>query len=70
LGKASNMDDRIRFGSKEENNVRREQAFLALTPSERLEWFLRSFGAVRNIRSGKKDSSGNFTISKRDAAVR
>lgn len=63
------MDKRIRFGTKEEHNARRERAFLALSPSERLAWFLRSFTrhgspelAVRN--------TGNFIIRKRCDGVR
>lgn len=47
-------DDRIHFETKEESNARRERAFLALTPGERLMWFLRSFesGTTRMRKSG------------------
>lgn len=63
------MDKRIRFGTKEEHNARRERAFLALSPSERLIWFLRSF-----TRHGSSElverNVGNFIIRKRRDGVR
>ncbi len=37
------MDDRIRFETKEESNARRVKEFFEMTPSQRFEWFLRSF---------------------------
>lgn len=64
------MDKRIHFGTKEEHNARREQAFLALTPAERFMWFLRSFDGPRpaHLRKAKRDK-GNFVIRK-DEPVR
>jgi hypothetical protein len=54
------MDHRIRFETKEQSNVRRQQAFLDLSPSERFLWFLRSFdeGTPRN----PKAANNNFVI--------
>ncbi|HMN05946.1 MAG TPA: hypothetical protein PKD45_09480 [Flavobacteriales bacterium] len=64
------MDKRVHFGTKEEHNARREQAFLALTPAERFMWFLRSFAGPRpaHMRKAKQDK-GNFVINK-DGPVR
>jgi hypothetical protein len=54
------MDHRIRFETKEQSIVRRQQAFLDLSPSERFLWFLRSFdeGTPRN----PKAANNNFVI--------
>ncbi|HPF91002.1 MAG: hypothetical protein H6590_08180 [Flavobacteriales bacterium] len=60
------MDKRIRFETKEESNTRREREFLALTPSERLQWFLRSF----NARVQEDRPTDNFIIRKRDHGLR
>ncbi|MBP6644085.1 MAG: hypothetical protein KA186_13405 [Flavobacteriales bacterium] len=60
------MDKRITFETKEESNARREREFLALTPSERYHWFLRSFqGRVQEDRPTK-----NFIIRKRVDGLR
>ncbi len=64
------MDQRIRFETKEENNARREREFLALSPAERVMWFLRSFNGRRMDRASEEDKSGNFIIRKRADAVR
>ena len=64
------MDARIRFETKDESNARREQAFLALSPNERFEWFLRSFGRHRAGVEKEERSSDNFIIRKRDHGVR
>ena len=56
------MDKRIRFETKEESNARGEREFLALTPSERMQWFLRSL----NARVQEDRRTDNFIIRKRD----
>jgi hypothetical protein len=64
------MDGKIRFETKEESNARREAAFLALPPAERLLWFLRSFnGRQVGPTDQAKDRSGHFIIQKRIDAV-
>lgn len=64
------MDGRIRFETKDEGNARREQAFLALSPAERFEWFLRSF-VDRAVAIAKvRPATGNFIICKRSDALR
>lgn len=58
------MDKRIRFETKERSNARREKEFLALTPSQRFQWFLASFeGRVSNEEPHR--SKGNFIIRQR-----
>ena len=64
------MDTGIRFESKEECNARREREFLALSPAERVMWFLRSFNDRNGAPKEHEDTSGNFIIRKRDDAVR
>lgn len=64
------MDKRIRFETKEEANARREREFMALTPGERLEWFLRSFNGRGNEDPGRGRRKGNFVIEKRIVALR
>jgi hypothetical protein len=65
------MDPKIRFETKEESNARREAAFLALPPAERLLWFLRSFnGHQVGPTNQANDRSGHFIIQKRADAVR
>ena len=64
------MDERIRFETKEEANERRRRAFLALAPSERFQWFLRSFeGRAAGARS-EGEANGNFIIQKRRDPLR
>ena len=63
------MDSRIRFETKEDSNARRERAFLALSPSERLMWFLRSFNGRGTV--VPEDRSRHHVIrKKKDDAVR
>ena len=62
------MDPRIRFETKDESNARRERAFLTLSPSERLMWFLRSFNS--RAATGSEDRSHHFIIRRKDDAVR
>lgn len=57
-------DERIHFGTKPENNARREREFLALTPAERFLWFLRSFDK-RHDRNAKERPTRNFVIRKK-----
>ena len=64
------MDPRIRFETKEESNARQEREFLALPPSERVMWFLRSFNGRVSASAMREDKSGNFVIRKRNDAVR
>lgn len=61
------MDKRIRFVTKEEFNARREREFMALSPGERFQWFLRSFdGRVSEVPSAN-ERRGNYIIRKKDA---
>lgn len=62
------MDERIRFETKEESNARREREFLALTPSQRFEWFLRSFPPIDPNASERPTE--NFVIRKKKKYVR
>ena len=64
------MDSRISFGTKEETNARREREFLALTPAERLLWFLKSFeGRVTNEPEDAQNND-NFIVSRKKDALR
>ena len=62
------MDKRIRFETKEESNARREREFLALSPAERVLWFLRSFNGRGPV--VPEDRSRHFIIRKKDDTVR
>ncbi len=62
------MDSRIRFETKEESNARREREFLALPPSDRVMWFLRSFNGQEQ--AAPKDRSRHFIIRKKEDEVR
>lgn len=58
---------KIYFATKEENNRRRQEEFLKLTPVERLESFLRdaSINAALPQKEGNShpnDKKGNFLI--------
>ncbi len=64
------MDKRIHYGTKEENNARREREFLALTPHERFMWFLRSFDRPPGNAPRKTGNSSNFIVRKRHDALR
>ncbi len=60
----------IRFETKEESNARRVREFLALSPSERLLSFLRSFDMPYVIVSTTTEDKGNFIIRRRTDALR
>ncbi len=62
------MDPRIRFETKEESNARREREFMALTPSERFMWFLRSFPPIDP--SAPERPTKNYVIRKKRDVVR
>jgi hypothetical protein len=62
------MDKRIRFETKEESNKRREEEFLAMTPSERFMWFLRSFPEADP--NAPERPTENFVIRKKKDHVR
>ena len=62
------MDKRIRFETKEESNARREAEFLAMTPNERFEWFLRSFPPIDP--NATEPPTENFVIRKKPKDVR
>lgn len=61
------MGKRIRFETKEESNARREREFMALTPHERLQWFLRSFDGRVPLAPDAAQKKGNFVIHKKNA---
>jgi len=61
---------KIRFETKEESNARREREFLALSPSERLLSFLRSFDMPHVMVSAATEDKGNFIIRRRSDALR
>lgn len=63
------MDRRIFIGTKSDHNARREAEFLALSPADRFNWFLRSFDG-REAADHPNDHKGNFIIRKRRDAVR
>lgn len=63
------MDKRITLTRKEESNKEREEQFMALTPSQRFDWFIRCLGSGFGATSGKEDQ-GNFVITKKADAVR
>ena len=55
------------FSTKEENNKRREKAFLALSPVKRLESFLRMVSEFHILPKNdreihKNDGKGNFVL--------
>jgi hypothetical protein len=64
------MDKRIRLGTKEELNAERERAFLALTPNERLMWFLNSFNKHVVTDPDAVEKKGNFILEKRGDGLR
>jgi hypothetical protein len=63
------MDKRIRFETKEEANARREREFMALSPGERFQWFLRSFDGRVSHGLSANERKGNFIIRKKDALL-
>ena len=56
------MKKEIFFGTKEENNARREAEFLALTPFERLQWFFKMVGKANH--SNENEKKGNLILYK------
>lgn len=58
------MDERIRFGTKDELNTERERAFLAQEPYERLMWFLRSFNERMVADPMAVERKDNFILEK------
>ncbi|MCW5900011.1 MAG: hypothetical protein KIT10_12150 [Flavobacteriales bacterium] len=60
----------LRFETKAESNARREREFLALSPSERLLSFLRSFDLPHVVKGWVEESKGNFIIRRRKDALR
>ena len=64
------MDERIRFGTKDELNAERERAFLALEPMERLKWFLDSFNGRTAVDPQAVEKKGNFILETRRDGLR
>lgn len=58
------MDTRISFSTKAESNKAREQAFLALTPSQRFQAFIKSLDELKGFQSQsiKLNTNNNFII--------
>lgn len=53
------------FATKEENNQRREDEFLALSYAERLEWFFAMLDEIEFIGEDKthpNEAKGNFIL--------
>lgn len=61
---------KIVFATKEENNLRREKEFLALTPSQRFMQFLRMVSSVNQFETrATGESRGNFVVEKNDSKL-
>jgi hypothetical protein len=60
------MGKQLFFATKEDNNKRREQEFLTLTPHQRVCWFLASFKHT-SIKFPRSDiqNSNNFILTKK-----
>lgn len=56
------MKRQIFFGTKKENNTRRENEFLALSPCERLQWFFKMVGQATHSNANEK--KGNLILYK------
>lgn len=55
----------ILFATKEENNLRREEEFLALSPGERFELFLKLCSAMSHFpQDMPAKDKGNFIVDK------
>jgi hypothetical protein len=55
----------IRYATKEENNRRREEEFLALEPGERFELFLKMCSAMSGFAQDRpQEDKGNFIVDK------
>ena len=54
---------KISFQTKEESKSQQEEAFLKLTPAERLEWFLVMLKKMRDFPTkAEYDTKDNFVI--------
>ena len=53
------------FQPKKESNEEREKAFLALSPSERFEQFLKLCEAIGPFQNKQKSPSNNFVLEKK-----
>lgn len=61
---------RLIFDNKANNNKRREREFLALSPGERLELFLKMVDEYAQFPTRKPiEDKGNFVIDKKNNAV-
>ncbi len=62
------MAGKIFYGSKEENNQRRQEEFLSLAPSERLRRVLKMWCQMPKVLKNSKHprESNNFIVSKHD----
>jgi hypothetical protein len=59
---------KLHFETKQEANARREKEFLALSPSERVQVFIRMVGSNGLFKSGApQKNKGNFVIKKKNA---
>jgi hypothetical protein len=56
------MEKKIFFGTKEENNLRREKEFLALSGTERLKLFFDM--VAQATRSNENEKKGNLVFYK------
>jgi hypothetical protein len=55
----------IHFATKEENNRRRQEEFLALSPGERFELFLKLCAAMSHFPQDRPvEDKGNFIVDK------
>lgn len=64
------MSSVVTYGTKEEHNKRREEAFLKLKPAERLVWFLNAITKINSLPTNyKKDRSNHFIIEKDGTSV-
>jgi hypothetical protein len=55
----------VRYATKEENNRRREEEFLALEPGERFELFLKLCAAMSHFAQDRPvEDKGNFIVDK------
>lgn len=57
---------KIIYATKEENNERREKEFLALTPNQRVMYFLKMVGEFNKFETrATGETKGNFIVEKR-----
>lgn len=55
----------IKFQTKEQSKKEQEEAFLALSPSERFVQFLRLSEKIAKFQGPKKDFGNNFVIERK-----